>query len=118
MNYGLELLGNINSKKYLKYKHQIKEMNLSFDIGTFALWTQGQPAGHVTKVPASGVTFISDRGKQVSPPFGTSFKGISLLESSDKLIDNSKILKSLKKNYETIFHNYKFNKKLLKRWII
>ena len=51
----------------------------------------------------------------VSSPKTESFKGISLLESSDKLIDNSKILKSLKKNYETIFHNYKFNKKLLKR---
>ena len=51
----------------------------------------------------------------VSSPKTKSFKGTSLLESSDKLIDNSKILQSLKKNYETIFRNYKFNKKLLKR---
>ena len=51
----------------------------------------------------------------VSSPKTKSFKGTSLLESSDKLIDNSKILKSLKKNYETIFRNYKFNKKLLKK---
>ena len=48
-------------------------------------------------------------------PKTKSFKSISLLESSDKLIDNSKILKNLKKNYETIFYNYKFNKKLLKK---
>ncbi len=51
----------------------------------------------------------------VRSPKNTSFKGISLLESSDKLIDNSNILKNLKKKYETIFCNYKFNKKLLKK---
>ena len=51
----------------------------------------------------------------LSSPMTKLFKGTSLLESSDKLIDNSEILKSLKKNYETIFYNYKFNKKLLKK---
>ena len=51
----------------------------------------------------------------VSSPRTKLFKGTSLLESSDKLIDNSEILKSLKKNYETTFRNYKFNKKLLKK---
>ena len=51
----------------------------------------------------------------VCSPKAKSFKGISLLESSDKLIDNSEILKNLKTNYETIFYNHKFNKKLLKK---
>ena len=51
----------------------------------------------------------------VRSPKSKVFKGISLLESSDKSIDNSKILKNLKKNYETIFYNYKFNKKLLEK---
>jgi len=51
----------------------------------------------------------------ISSPKTKLFKGTSLLESSGKLVDNSKILKSLKKNYETIFYNYKFNKKLLKK---
>jgi len=51
----------------------------------------------------------------VRSPKTTSFKGISLVESSNKLIDNSEILQNLKKNYETIFYNYKFNKKLLKK---
>ena len=51
----------------------------------------------------------------ISSPKTKSFKGTSLLESSGKLVDNSKILKSLKKNYETIFYNYKFNKKLLEK---
>ena len=51
----------------------------------------------------------------VSSPKTKSFRGTSILESSNKLVDNSMILKSLKKNYETIFRNYKFNKKLLKR---
>jgi len=51
----------------------------------------------------------------VCSPKTKSFKGISLLESSDKLIDNSEILKNLKTNYETIFYNHKFNKKLLKK---
>ena len=49
-----------------------------------------------------------------SPKIG-SFKSISLLESSDKLIDNSEILINIKRNYENIFYNYKFNKKLLKK---
>ena len=48
-------------------------------------------------------------------PKTKSLKGISLLESSGKLINNHKILKTLKKNYEKIFWNYKFNKKLLKK---
>ena len=51
----------------------------------------------------------------VTAPKTKTFKGTSLLESSNKLIDNSKILKSLKNNYETIFRNYKFNKKLLRK---
>ncbi len=51
----------------------------------------------------------------VSSPKTKSFRGTSILESSNKLVDNSRILKSLKKNYETIFRNYKFNKKLLKK---
>ena len=51
----------------------------------------------------------------VYSPKEKKIKGISLLESSGKFIDNSKILKSLKKNYETIFYNYKFNKRLLRK---
>jgi len=51
----------------------------------------------------------------VRSPKTNSFKGISLVESSNKLIDNSEILQNLKKNYEAIFYNYKFNKKLLKK---
>ena len=48
-------------------------------------------------------------------PKNNSFKSISLLECSNKLIDNSKIIKSLKRNYETIFYNYRFNKLLLNK---
>ena len=48
-------------------------------------------------------------------PKNNSFKSISLLECSNKLIDNSKIIKSLKRNYETIFYNYMFNKLLLNK---
>tara|TARA_B100000029_G_scaffold201503_1_gene199729 strand:+ start:178 stop:729 length:552 start_codon:yes stop_codon:yes gene_type:complete len=51
----------------------------------------------------------------VRSPKRISFKGISLMESSNRLVDNSEILQNLKKNYETIFYNYKFNKKLLKK---
>tara|TARA_B100000686_G_scaffold157851_1_gene165540 strand:- start:2762 stop:3313 length:552 start_codon:yes stop_codon:yes gene_type:complete len=51
----------------------------------------------------------------IRSPKNTSYKAISLLESSDRLIDNSEILKNLKKKYETIFYNYKFNKKLLNK---
>ena len=47
-------------------------------------------------------------------PKNRSFKCISLQETSDKLISNIDILLKLKKNYETIFYNYKYNKKLLK----
>ena len=50
----------------------------------------------------------------VFSPKNKMFKSISLLESSSKSIDNLKILNHLKKNYETIFYNYKFNKKILK----
>ena len=48
-------------------------------------------------------------------PISKTFKATSLLECSNKLIDNSEILNNLKKNYETIFCDYKFNKKLLKK---
>ncbi len=51
----------------------------------------------------------------VRSPKIRSFKSISLLESSNKLIDNSEILINIKRNYENIFYNYKFNKKLLKK---
>ena len=51
----------------------------------------------------------------VYSPKVNSFRCTSLLESSGKSIDNSKILKSLKNNYETIFYNYKFNKNLMKQ---
>ena len=51
----------------------------------------------------------------IRSPKNTSYKAISLLESSDKLIDNSEILMNLKNKYETIFYNYKFNKKLLNK---
>ena len=51
----------------------------------------------------------------VRSPKTRSFKGISLLESSNKLINNYDILENLKKTYETIFYNYKFNKKLIKK---
>lgn len=47
-------------------------------------------------------------------PKNRSFKCISLQETSDKFISNIDILLKLKKNYETIFYNYKYNKKLLK----
>ena len=50
----------------------------------------------------------------VYSPKNRSFKCISLQETSDKLISNIDILLKLKKNYETIFYNYKYNKKLLK----
>ena len=48
-------------------------------------------------------------------PKNNQFKSISLLECSNKLIDNSKIIENLKKNYETIFYNNKFNKLFLKK---
>ena len=51
----------------------------------------------------------------LTSPKNNGFKSISLLECSNKLIDNSKIIKSLKKNYETIFYNYRFNKLLLNK---
>ena len=51
----------------------------------------------------------------LTSPKNTSFKGISLLESSGKLVDNFTILNNLKNKYETIFYNYKFNKELIKR---
>ena len=47
-------------------------------------------------------------------PKNRSLKCISLQETSDKLISNIDILLKLKKNNETIFYNYKYNKKLLK----
>ena len=48
-------------------------------------------------------------------PKNSSYKAISLMESSNKLINNSEILKNLKKKYETIFYNYKFNKRFLNK---
>ena len=48
-------------------------------------------------------------------PKNNGFKSISLLECSNKLIDNSEIIKNLKKNYETIFYNYRFNRLLLNK---
>ena len=51
----------------------------------------------------------------VTSPKTTAFKGISLLESSGKIISNTDILMNLKKNYETIFYNYKLNKLLLNK---
>ena len=51
----------------------------------------------------------------LTSPKNTSFKGISLLESSGKLVDNFTILNNLKNKYETIFYNHKFNKELIKR---
>ncbi len=51
----------------------------------------------------------------VSSPKSSKFKGVSLLEDSNKPIDNSEILRKIKKNYETIFYNYRFNRNLLKK---
>ena len=50
-------------------------------------------------------------------PVTNKFSSISLLECSNKLINNSKILKDIKNNYESIFYKYKFNKNLLKKSI-
>ena len=51
----------------------------------------------------------------ISSPKSSKFKGISLLEESNKLIDNSDILKKIKKSYEMIFYNYRFNRNLMKK---
>ena len=51
----------------------------------------------------------------IRSPKNSSYKAISLMESSNILIDNSEILKNLKKKYETIFYNYKFNKRFLNK---
>ncbi len=48
-------------------------------------------------------------------PTEKSLRATSLAKYSNKLVNNSEILKSIKKNYETIFYNYKFNKKLLRK---
>ena len=50
-------------------------------------------------------------------PATNKFNSISLLECSNKLINNSKILIDIKNNYESIFYKYKFNKNLLKKSI-
>ena len=51
----------------------------------------------------------------VNSPKTNSFNSISLVESSNKYINNFEILMNLKKNYENIFYNYKFNKIFLKK---
>ena len=51
----------------------------------------------------------------MSSPKSSKFKGVSLLEDSNKPIDNSEILRKIKKNYETIFYNYRFNRNVLKK---
>ena len=48
-------------------------------------------------------------------PTEKNLKATSLAKHSNKFVNNSKILQSLKKNYEAIFYNYKFNKKLLRK---
>ena len=48
-------------------------------------------------------------------PATNKFNSISLLECSNKLINNSKILIDIKNNYESIFYKYKFNENLLKK---
>tara|TARA_B100001123_G_C15202469_1_gene983938 strand:+ start:588 stop:1142 length:555 start_codon:yes stop_codon:yes gene_type:complete len=48
-------------------------------------------------------------------PMNNRFKSTSLLECSNKLINNSEIIKKLKNSYESIFYNYKINKLLLKK---
>ena len=51
----------------------------------------------------------------VNSPKTNSFNSISLVEASNKYINNFEILMNLKKNYENIFYNYKFNKIFLKK---
>ena len=48
-------------------------------------------------------------------PATNKFNSISLLECSNKLINNSKILRDIKNNYESIFYKYKFHENLLKK---
>ena len=48
-------------------------------------------------------------------PATNKFNSISLLECSNKLINNYKILIDIKNNYESIFYKYKFNENLLKK---
>ncbi len=48
-------------------------------------------------------------------PKNTPNKAISLIETSNKIINNSEILRNLKNKYETIFYNYKFNKNILNK---
>ncbi len=51
----------------------------------------------------------------ISSPTNVRFKSISLNDCSKKFVDNKKIIKKLKTDYENIFQNYKFNKKFLKK---
>ena len=51
----------------------------------------------------------------IHSPKTKEFKGISLLESSTKKINNPDILLNLKKNYENIFYNKTFNNRAINK---
>ena len=51
----------------------------------------------------------------IRSPKSHKFKGISLLEASNKIINNFEITKKIKNKYESIFYNNKFNRGLLKK---